>query len=281
LPDQRSQFRVDRLGEEDGLRNMNVYLVAIALSLASMATAAELKTETLEAFDRYIRGTEAQVAEQVSGKKNFLWADESRPRLEQARQGQVVAQPWNGRGAIPVPDGLIHDWIGTVFIPGATLEATLALVRDYDSHYKLYAPEVIGSKVLEHSQDHYRLSLRLLKKKVVTVVLATEHDVQYYALDGTRWYSRSYSTRIAQVKDPGKPSERELPVGRDSGFLWRLYSYWRFEARDGGVYMECQAVSLTRDIPTGLGWLIKPIIRDLPRESLERTLESTRRALGR
>lgn len=256
-------------------------LGTLTLSLALAATAAELKPETLEAFNRYIRATEAQIAERVSGKRSFLWADESRPRLEQARRGQAVVQPWNGKGAIHVPDGLIHDWIGTVFIPGATLEATLALVRDYDNHYKTYSPEVIGSKVLEHDHDHYRVYLRLLKKKVLTVVLATEHDVQYYPLDRTRLYSRSYSTRIAQVEDPGKPNERELPVGRDSGYLWRLYSYWRFEARDGGVYMECQAVSLTRDIPAGLGWLIEPIIRDLPRESLERTLEGTRRALAR
>jgi hypothetical protein len=112
------------------------------------------------------------------------------------------------------------------------------------------------------------------------VVLATEHDVQYFRLGRTRAYSRSYSTKIAQLENPGEPGERELPVGNDNGFLWRLYSYWRMEERDGGVYLECQAISLTRGIPAGLGWMIEPIIRDLPKESLIKTLEATRRALA-
>jgi hypothetical protein len=98
-------------------------------------------------------------------------------------------------------------------------------------------------------------------------------------VDTKRWYSRSYSTRIQEVDDPGTPEERLLPAGDDHGFLWRLYSYWRFEERDGGVYLECQALSLTRDVPTGLGWLIEPIIRQLPRESLANTLRSTREAI--
>ena len=255
--------------------------VALALSLVSFAGAAELKKETLEDFDQYIRGTEARIAEQASGKRSFLWTDESRQRLEQVRQGQVVAQPWNGRGAEQVRDGLIHDWIGAIFVPGVTLEKALALLRDYNNQYRIYQPEVVASRILEHDGNHYKIYLRLLKKKVLTVVLNTEHDVQYYPLDNTRWHSRSYSTKIAQLENPGQPNERELPVGRDSGYLWRLDSYWRFQERDGGVYLECEAISLTRDIPTGLGWLIEPIIRELPRDSLVKTLEATRRALGR
>ena len=243
--------------------------------------AAELKKETIAAFDNYIRGTEARIAGQVSGKRSFLWVDESPPRLEQVKKGQAIAQPWNSRGEVQVADGLIHDWIGAVFIPGASLSKVLTLVRDYDNHYKIYQPEVMASKILEHDQDHYRVYLRLLKKKIITAVLNTEHDINYYPLSATRCHSRSYSTRIAQVADAGRPGEHELPVGNDSGFLWRLYSYWRLEERDGGVYMECQAISLTRDIPTGLGWLIEPVIRELPKDSLVRTLEGTRRALVR
>jgi hypothetical protein len=63
--------------------------------------------------------------------------------------------------------------------------------------------------------------------------------------------------------------------------LWKLTTFWRFEERDGGTWVECEAVSLTRDVPTGLGWLIKPIIRDLPRESLENTLRETKDALSK
>jgi hypothetical protein len=110
------------------------------------------------------------------------------------------------------------------------------------------------------------------------VVLNTEHDVRYVRLDRARWYSKSFTTRIAEVEDPG-PNERELPPGNDHGFMWRLNTFWKFEERDGGVYLECQAISLTRDVPVGLGWLINPIIRSLPRESLTNTLRETRQAL--
>jgi hypothetical protein len=34
-------------------------------------------------------------------------------------------------------------------------------------------------------------------------------------------------------------------------------------------------------VPAGLGWLIDPIVRSLPRESLAHTLEATRKALAR
>jgi hypothetical protein len=118
--------------------------------------------------------------------------------------------------------------------------------------------------------------MRLLKKKVVTVVLNTEHDVHYTRIGETRCYSRSRTSRIAEVEDPGGRDERERPLGNDHGFLWRLNSYWRFEQRDGGVYVDCEAISLSRSVPLGLGWMINPMVRALPRESLTNTMRCTR-----
>jgi hypothetical protein len=260
------------------LRMLQLFILA-SLSYGSQPsmTEAELKQKTLDAFNRYIRATETRLDGQNSS-NNFLWVDESPDRRRRAREGQVVIEPWAGKGIVEVPDGLVHDWVGAVFVPGATLEKTLAFVQNYDNHKNIYQ-EVIDSRTLQHEDNRYRIYLRFLKKKVVTVVLNTEHDVRYYPVDHTRWRSRSYSTRIAEVEDPGSPNERERPVGNDHGFLWRLYSYWRFQERDGGVYIECEAISLTRDAPTGFGWLIRPIIRGLPRESLANTLESTRTTL--
>ena len=122
------------------------------------------------------------------------------------------------------------------------------------------------------------MTLRLLKRKVLTVVLNTGHEVHYRQLGPLRWRSVAYGTRIAEVRDPGKPQEQELPPGTGHGFLWRLNSYWTFQERDGGTYVECEAISLSRDVPKSLAWLIEPIVRKLPRESLENTLRATRRA---
>ncbi|HVO80525.1 MAG TPA: hypothetical protein VMT28_07330 [Terriglobales bacterium] len=246
--------------------------------MAQTAKPVQLKPHTVEAFDRYVREAEAGMEQTLRG-SSFLWCDGAAERAQQARAGRVVAQFWSGKGPVPAPDGLIHDWIGTVLIPGVAVEDALTLVQDYDHHEKIYQPEVMASKLVSRRGDDFQIYLRLLKKKIVTVVLDTDHDVHYRALDGKRWTCCSYSTRIAEVEHAGRPKERVLPPDAGYGFLWRIYSYWRFQERDGGVYVECRAISLTRDVPFGLGWVIEPIIQKLPRESLIRTLEATRQAL--
>jgi hypothetical protein len=251
--------------------------IALAALLSLPAAAAELKPKTLEAFDRYVREAE----ERRAASRTFLWADESPDRARRIREGEVVVMPLRATPEIEVADGLIHDWVGSVFIPGVTLERALAMVQDYGRHKDVYKPEVIDSKLLSRQGNDFRIYLRLLKKKVITVVLNTEHEVRYAPVDARKWRSVSRSTRIAEVENPGKKNEREKPPGTGEGFLWRLNSYWSFEQRDGGVWLECEAISLTRDVPTGLGWLIEPIIRNLPQESLANTLRSTRAALAK
>ena len=247
----------------------------MALAVGGALRGAELKPETSAAFDRYIRQTE----QRLDARKNFLWADGS-PELEgRILHGAVVVEPNGGRAQTGVPDGIIHDWVGCVFLPGVPLARTMAFMRDYNHQADFYKPQVVDAKILEQHGDHYRVSMRLLKKQVLTVVLDTEHDVQYVPADATRWRSSSRSTRIAEVDKVGKPGEHDLPNGAGQGFLWRLNSYWRFQERDGGTWVECEAISLTRDVPVGLGWLIQPIIQDLPKQSLETTLRQTRTAL--
>lgn len=138
---------------------------------------------------------------------------------------------------------------------------------------------MIESKLISRNNNDFKVYLRLMKKKIITVVLDTEHEVHYCSLDRTRWFCRSYSTRIAEVKNAGSHEERVSPPDTGYGFLWRLYSYWRFQERDGGVVVECRAMSLTRDVPFWLRWAIEPIIQRLPKESLINTLECTRQAL--
>jgi hypothetical protein len=250
---------------------------AVLLLVPLCLDGAELKPRTLQAFEAYVR----QAEQKLDARPSFLWADQAPDRARRARSGEVVVEPVNARSDMALEGGgLVHDWIGTVFIPGATLEKALDLARDYSRHKVVYQPEVIDSKVLSRQGNDFHIYLRLLKKKVITVVLNTEHDVHYVPVDAKRWRSLSRTTKVAEVQNAGKPNERESPPGTGQGFLWRLDSYWRFEERDGGTWVECEAISLTRDVPTGLGWIIEPIIRNLPRDSLLHTLESTRTALS-
>jgi len=247
--------------------------------MAQTVKPVQLKPETLEAFEAYIREAETAAEQHLRAGGAFLWCDLEDKRTQQVRAGQIVAQFWAGRGPLKVPHGLIHDWVSAVSIPGATLESTLALIQDYDNHKNIYQPEVIASRLMRREGNDFQIYLRLLKKKIITVVLDTEHEVHYRSVDRFRCTCHSYTTRIAEVENAGGSKERVLPPDTGYVFLWRLYSYWRFEEREGGVYAECRAISLTRDVPFGLGWAIEPIIQKLPEESLIKTLEATRRAL--
>ncbi len=170
---------------------------------------------------------------------------------------------------MPVPSGLIHDWVGAIYIPSARVDDVLKVVRDYNHHQEIYRPEVLESRILSKNGDEYKVLLRLLKRKVITVVLDTEHEVRYERLGATCWQSWSTSTSVREVRDPGK----------DHGFMWRLNSYWRFHEGDGGTYVECEVVSLSRTVPGILARLIDPIVRQLPQQSMADTLRATRAAV--
>lgn len=247
--------------------------------MAQTAQKTQLKPETLQAFETYIRDAEAAMEQTLDSGDSFLWSDASPERAQQLRQAKILAQFWSGRGPVKVPNGLIHDWTGAVLIPGTTVKQTVRLVQDYNNHKNIYQSEVLDSKLLSNKGNDFQIYLRLLKKKIITVVLDTYHDVHYSSLDPTRWLCRSYTTRIHEVEGAGGENETILPPDTGYGFLWRLYSYWKFQQKAGGVFVECRAISLSRNVPLGLGWLIEPIIQKLPRESLINTLDATRRAL--
>ncbi|HTV57302.1 MAG TPA: hypothetical protein VMJ93_00355 [Verrucomicrobiae bacterium] len=261
---------------------------ALALSMAAPpALAANLRPSTAAAFDRYAALTQQRFQEQLASGGPFLWIDTLPAARRDAayaslRAGNVVIEKMetldNGK-PIPVPGGLIHHWIGTVFIPGATLSETLTLEKDYNHHQTYFQPDVIRSKILRQDGDDYVVLLRFKKQKIVTVILDTEHVVHYQPIDATRAASWSHTTRIQQVENAGAAEERMDPPGQDDGFLWRMNTYWKFEQKDGGTYVESQSVSLTRDIPMGLGWMIGPFVESIPRESLTFTLSATRSAV--
>jgi hypothetical protein len=246
-----------------------------------------LQKQTTDAFEHYVELTEQRMRVEEPS-KSFLYIDALSPKERQAaaanlRNARVIIDRIetreNGR-SIAVTGGMIHHWIGTTFIPGVSLAQTLAFLQDYDNQYKYYGPDMQRSRVISRDisrdGDHFKVFLRLRKK---IAVLDTEYDVNYQRFGKTQATARSLSTRISEVQNAGQKNEFEKPVGDDNGFMWRLNSYWRFAERDGGTYVQLEAISLTRDIPAVLGWLIGPFIASIPKESLEFTLNRTREAL--
>ena len=248
---------------------------------------ARLRSETVTAFDRYMRLTEERNDMELKRGSPLLWID-SLPETQRAetyaalKRGEVQIHQLATLDAgkpIVCPGGMIHHWVGAVFIAGAGLDDVLGVLQDYDHQSGYYAPDVERSKIESREGDHFRVFLRFRRHKVITVVLDTEHEVRYFHDAPDRAHSRSSAARIAEVQNPGKSDEREKPPGDDGGFLWRMETWWRMEERDGGVYVQSEVASLTRDIPTGLGWLVGPFVTSIPRETLAFTLEGTRRAV--
>lgn len=265
-----------------------VLVLAVLSGRTPESLSAELKSEALEAFNFYVRATEARINKELARAGAFLfveWLPEAhRSQVRAAlKRGDIYIErlktPDSPGQEIRAPGALIHHWMGAVFIPHASLRQAIDFVQDYNHHAAYYRPEMVGSRLIARNGNDFKIFYRLRKHKIITVTLNTEHDVRYTVVDSSHCYSRSYSTRIAQVENADRPEEREKPPGRDDGFLWRVNSYWRFEEGDGGVYVECESVSLTRDIPLGLAWLIGPFVTGIPKESLEHTLGSTRSGL--
>jgi len=257
----------------------------VVLSLAS--TAAELKRETTTAFDKYVAATEARINSELHPGGAFLYVDDlsteaMNTSYDKLKHGEVLVEnrEINGPGLSPeVPYGMVHHWIALIFISGVTLAQVVPIVQDYDRRAELYKPEVIASHLISHQGDNYRFFLRLYQKRFTTVIFNTEYATHWGKVDSRRIYSNSISTKIGEVKDSNHSDGEEWPVGKGRGYLWRLNTYWRFEEKDGGVYMQCEALALTRDIPFGLGWLLKPLVTKIPKESLNRALGQTRTAV--
>jgi hypothetical protein len=247
----------------------------------------KLKAETQEAFERYVRLVEVRNEAELKRGTALLWVDGlAEPQRAEAfaglKRGEVRMQKLEileNDKPMACPGGMIHHWTGVVFVPGAKLEDVLGVLKDYDRHSVYYAPDVERSKIESREGDHFRVFLRFRRHKVITVVLNTEHEVQYFQDAPGRAHSRSSAVRIAEVENAGKEDEREKTPGDDGGFLWRMETWWRMEERDGGVYVQSEVASLTRGIPTGLGWMIRPFVTDIPKESLTFTLQATSRAV--
>jgi hypothetical protein len=248
---------------------------------------ARLRAETVVAFDRYMHLTEARNDAELKRGSALLWIDSLAPgersdAYAALKRGEVRVHQLttldNGE-PIVCPGGMIHHWTGAVFIPGVKLDDVLGVLQDYDHQSIYYSPDVERSKIESRDGDHFRVFLRFRRHKVITVVLDTEHDVRYFHDAPGRAHSRSSAVRIAEVENPGKSDERDRQPGDDGGFLWRMETWWRMEERDGGVYVQSEAASLTRDIPAGLGWLVGPFVTSIPKETLVFTLEATRKAV--
>jgi hypothetical protein len=248
------------------------FLVAPAAS-----DGAELKEETLKTWDAYIQTVNAQMRGRLQG--SFLWVDEEPHRVDHVREGKILVSSVGPKNPNPVPSGLVHDWLGAAFIPDARLGDVLSAVRDYAHYKQFYKPTVVDARSLGTDGGCDKYSMRVVNKETVAeTALDTEYQACYLQLDELRWYGTAHTTRVQEIWHYGRPDEQELPPNQGSGYIWRLYTLARFEQRDGGVYIELEAIALSRDIPVALRWVVDPIVRRVSRNTLLISLQQMEEA---
>jgi hypothetical protein len=265
---------------------------ALSTITAPFSAAAGPPAQAVAAFNQYVSQAEVRIQREERSRATFLGlhafpapnTDELGARL---RAGKIVVTS-GGITPVEVPGGLVHHWVGIVFIPRATIAQVFAILQNYDQMARYYSPDVAASHLVKRHGDDFQFSMRLREHKVITVMLDGLYDVKYGQLDAAHQYSASHSMQLVEVsddRDSGSTASHnstdtgELHAGTDHGFLWRTNAYWRFEQAGDGVFVEFESISLSRNVPAGWGWLIEPFIREIPRESLVFTLRATRRAV--
>ena len=231
-------------------------------------------------FASYVSAVETRLAVQHRMPNGFLASEAMGPQ-DKARllRGELIVEKLTPSTGVGLPEAMLHDWRGIAFASGAKAADFERLMRDFDAYPQRFSPQVVQAKVLSHQGDHFETKMRVRQHHLITVVLDTTYDIDFGRLDPQRGYSVSRSTKISEIEAAGTANEHALEPGEEHGFLWRLNTYWSYEEGDGGLYMQIESVSLTRSIPTGLGWAIGPFVESVPRESLEFTLRSVCNAL--
>jgi len=242
---------------------------------------AEPPAKAVSAFNLYIDGVESRLDRQHRSRDSFLasLAPGSQAGLQ---RGELVIQQLTLSDGGELPGALLHHWRGTAFAPGAKAADFERLMRDFNSYPQHFSPQVIQARVVACKDDRMQaVMMRVRQQHVITVVMDTAYDVNFGRLDAQHGYSVSRSTRISEIDSAGTANERALNADEEHGFLWRQNTYWSYEERDGGLYMQIESVSLTRSIPAIIGWAVRPFVESVPRESLEFTLRATCNALRR
>jgi hypothetical protein len=259
-------------------RFLLIFICAACLVAPSASRGAELREETLKNWDAYVRAANLQMGLRLQG--TFLWVDEAPDRLQRVRGGEILASSIDQQNPRPVASGLSHDWIGAAFIPNTKPEEVLAAVRDYGDYKEFYKPAVFDSRLLGTDRACDKYSMRVVNKETVAgTALDMEYETCYFQINERQWYSVTHTTRVQEIRHYGQPGEQILPLDQGSGYVWRLHSITRFEARDGGTYIEVEAIALSRDIPVALRWVVNPIVRRVSRNSMVVSLQQTRAAV--
>lgn len=261
-----------------------IWLLILAPRTAGQCEAPAAATAAFNAYTTTVEGRLAEQRKSANGFVATIGSNEPNDSVAaRLRRGDLIIEKLTPAGKAEMPGAMLHDWRGTAFVRGATVADFERLMKNFDAYPQRFSPQVTQAKILTKQAggdpNHFTVLMRVRQHHVITVVMDTTYDVRFERLEAQHAYSISRSTRISEIGSPGTAKEHALSGSEEHGFLCRLNTYWSCEERDGGLYIQIESVSLTRSIPAGLGWVIRPFVESVPRESLEFSLHAVCNAL--
>ena len=234
--------------------------VAVQFAFAAWLPAQRLKPETISEFACYVQSAESRMAARTT----FLLIDAEATRAEQLTRGdKPYTVPGNGSNPHKIQGAMMYDWVGTIFIPGATAARTVKMLQDYDHRAEYFADVVASSKLqCRTGEDRFGFTMRIKEPTVAD----SENDVVWERVDDHRWRCRSYSGDVREI-------------GKQKGYLYRLNSYWRFAETKDGVFVEGETITLSGEFSSFMRTL-GSLAGVNPEKSLKRTLSSMREAVS-
>jgi len=240
-------------------------IVALVWGVAcAPASAADLTEAAIRAYDEYFAAARKDFVARATGDAPGRRAERDAPGVDRG-----VVRPASGDGILSKPNSLVHHWRGEIFMPGVSLDQVMAISQAYAEYPRIFKP-IQAATVLPAAGDGFHVLFRMKSSAGgLSATLDLRTRIRWVRLDEQRAYVVSASEEIREVANAGRPSERLLPEGHDSGYLWRAASMTRFAASDGGVWMVMETVGLSRPFPPLLGWAIEPFARRVGRSSVE------------
>jgi len=268
-----------RAGGLHGRMISRTLTTAFCAAVCNLPALAAPPMATLNAFDRYVAVVEDRIHSDSSTEK-FLRVLPDESKRARARRGEVLvesAQVLGVRPDIAIPKGQVQHWVAAAFLPNATIDGVLPRLQNYNNRSRYMSPEIIQSRLKNHQGDVFQVYLRLVEKAILSGVFDLDLRVVYRTERPGRLMIESRSVSVVAVSDASAPVGS---AAKDPGLLWALNHYWRILQTDGGLYVECEALVLSRPTPLMLGWIARPVIAGAARESLIKTVRATIRIMN-
>ena len=227
------------------------------------ASAAHYSSATLAAWDQQVLKARRQLERETQDPNAFLIADKSAPAIDSTEPS-----------GHPIPEGLIHHWFGTALIPHANAAALLAVLQNYEAYPQLFPPALMEALLMDHDGGVYTYRLKFIQKALgYRSGLLGNFQSRYVALDAGTGYVVTDALKFTELQNPGKPNERELSLAESKGFMERSLSIMRYRQTNEGVIVRIESITLSRDVPGSIRWLVNPFIRRFARQTMSSTLD--------